>query len=517
MRKVAIGCLFGLFASIFPHQATASEMFQPEYSLNSFNAPPAGSNNMRVIITSETNAWSPSSAINTYRTVKPFNAFLAPCSEVKIQVCISSIETRLNGQDWKIAQVLSDMGHPNIEIPTGDDSGNLVSYKLSTFDGDLLKSLPPGGNPRLWESTDPALNGALIKVVADVHGFQAPNSSGLALQVKLVTNNQQPNTCLAAGGKWNTYVEGNPSGGFCDLTLRIPENLEFKVKLKFIGFEDPIKGWFTSTILSPRITFDKGELSIEGGATSHSNFVSEPIPGAQVCEIYSTLNQPTPCTFTQNNYPNGVQNILSREWASAAMPYAKYFQQKSLGEQNLWLFESTFQTPFNTTFHNSLGNCQLKKPIFGVISTDAALYSISDLKWNTGNKSFDYSVYSTHLNSSGAVNKGFFSLQVDRSVANCLWNTELTSAKAELSITYEDGSSDMVAATIGKDDEWVSFEASGFHYSAPHFNASIKTNSQSQSTVQPSVRINITCSNGKLFKKVSGSNPKCPKGYKIKK
>jgi hypothetical protein len=509
--------------SLIPFASGAPQL-ETEYSLNYLNAPQSIKDHVRYIFSTESNAWSYASAINPYRKNKNFDALLPPCNEIKIQVCISSVETRNGGEAWKTAEVLPDAGHRINEIPTFNDSGLPVSYKYSTFDGDLGNFLPPGGNPRLWKSNQEVLDGALISVVADVHGAQVQNSSGLALQVKLVTNKQEPQGCLAVRGAWINNEGGKANNGFCDLTLKIPANIEFRVKIKFTDFEDPIKGWFTSTVLNPNIEYTGNTLTISGGATSHPNFVSDPIPFSDWCEVYVKKFTQYPCPYDGKfPRPQGSQSFTNREWSSGAMPYKKYFRNESLGENNLWLFESTSSTPFNTTFSNEIPNCKLSKPIFGVISTDAALYNISDLKWNAGERNFEYSIYSPHANSSGAVISGFFSLLVDRAVANCLWNTDLTTAKAVLSVSYEDGTSEIMTTSIGKNDSWISFSAAGFHYSEPRFVARLELPAKDSEAVVPpklnskKTSVTIFCAKGLTVKKVSGNKPKCPSGYKLKK
>jgi hypothetical protein len=510
---------FSLIAS-----ASGSQKLEKEYSLNNLNAPKSIKDHVRYIFSTESNAWSYASQINPHTKNKNFDALLPPCNETKIQVCIASVETKYGEGPWKTAEVLPDAGRRTNEIPTFTESGLPTSYKYSTFDGDLSKFLPPGGNPRLWKSNQEILDGAVISVVADVHGAQVQNSSGLSLQVKLVTDKQERQGCLSVSGEWINHEGGKATNGFCNLTLKIPTNLEFRVKLKFTDFEDPIKGWFTSTVLNPNIEYTGNTLTISGGATSHSNFVSEPIPFSDWCEIYVKNFPQYPCPHDGKfPRPQGSQSFTNREWSSGAMPYQKYFQEKSLGENNLWLFESTFSTPFNTTFYNEIPGCKLSKPIFGVISTDAALYNISDLKWNRQERNFEYSIFSPHLNSSGAVNSGFFSLQVDRTVADCLWKTELTTAKAVLSISYEDGTSEIATTSIGKNDSWITFSAAGFHYSRPKFTAKLDFSEKIQpanpaQVEKPKKKLNtFYCIKGKLTKKITGQKPACPTGYRLRK
>jgi hypothetical protein len=508
--------------SVIPAARGATKL-EKEFSLNYLNAPSSTKGNARIVISSETNAWSYSSYINTHTEFKNYDAFLPPCKESKIQVCIASVETRVGSGAWKLAQVTPDAGTPIGEIPTFTRTGSPASYRYSTFEGDLGNFLPPGGNPRLWKTEEDLLSGSMISVIADVHGMQLKETSGLALQIKLVTDKQDSASCSSIGGEWKRTEGTNPNSGYCNATLKIPSDLEFRVKLKFKGFHDPIKSWFTSTILNPNVDFTDDTLTISGGATSHANFVSDLIPFNEYCEIYRGIQPQYACPYTAaNSYPNGSRSFLSREWGPSAMPFERYFQQKSLGEQNLWLFESTFQAPFNTTFHNQIIGCKLQNPILGVISTDAAMYTIADLKWNQAESSFEYSIFSPHLNSSGAVNSGFFSLLVDRTVGSCLWKENLSTAKAVLSISYEDGSSEISTTTLGKNDSWVKFSAAGFHYSRPKFSAKLDLSEKISTSNKPKVgnstnkNSSIYCINGKKTVKISGSKPKCPKGYRLK-
>jgi hypothetical protein len=74
---------------------------------------------------------------------------------------------------------------------------------------------------------------------------------------------------------------------------------------------------------------------------------------------------------------------------------------------------------------------------------------------------------------------------------------------------------------INEKNGWLSLSAAGFTYSSPTI--AIKL-SQEAAAVAPTPEAKtpsraqgtktITCAKGKLKKKVSGFNPKCPSGYK---
>jgi hypothetical protein len=85
-----------------------------------------------------------------------------------------------------------------------------------------------------------------------------------------------------------------------------------------------------------------------------------------------------------------------------------------------------------------------------------------------------------------------------------------------------------VQTTFFKDDgKWIRFGAYGFTFSSPTLKIKlfeVGATDSSKSTVQEEVVIlpkkvvakSISCIKGKISKKVSGVNPKCPSGFKKK-
>jgi hypothetical protein len=62
----------------------------------------------------------------------------------------------------------------------------------------------------------------------------------------------------------------------------------------------------------------------------------------------------------------------------------------------------------------------------------------------------------------------------------------------------------IATTTMSQRNGWLYFSASGFHFSAPTIK--VKLNSEKI--------LKITCVKGKTKKLVTGTNPKCPSGYK---
>ena len=134
-------------------------------------------------------------------------------------------------------------------------------------------------------------------------------------------------------------------------------------------------------------------------------------------------------------------------------------------------------------------------------------------------------VTSTHLNADRRPNVGTFNIVMPIKLAKCLWGVDLSKAvSASISVNYPElGISEVVttASKVVGDTFYVS--AAGFHFSAPVIKMKV-TQSADERLVEPqaakpnvvSKKKTITCTKGKVTKKIAGTNPKCPTGFKKK-
>jgi hypothetical protein len=153
--------------------------------------------------------------------------------------------------------------------------------------------------------------------------------------------------------------------------------------------------------------------------------------------------------------------------------------------------------------------------------------------WNALDSTLSVQLESAHLAYDGNVNKGFYEMVFSKATATCLWGINPSvNAKAEVSISYSDGQVASIA-TVSQEykDEKLRITAANFHLSKPTISTRIleetkvsetkvvqKTEEVVQSPpVQQSVKkLSIVCVKGKLTKKITAVNPKCPAGYKKK-
>jgi hypothetical protein len=153
--------------------------------------------------------------------------------------------------------------------------------------------------------------------------------------------------------------------------------------------------------------------------------------------------------------------------------------------------------------------------------------------WNEKDSTLSVQLESAHLAYDGSANKGFYEMVFSKQTATCLWGINPSkNSRAEVSISYADGQSASIA-TVSQEfkDESLRITAANFHLSKPTIstkllNESIASETKSDSTmaitektpiVQPMImKSSITCVKGKVIKKVTAVNPKCPAGYKKK-
>ena len=160
--------------------------------------------------------------------------------------------------------------------------------------------------------------------------------------------------------------------------------------------------------------------------------------------------------------------------------------------------------------------------------------------WLPQDSALTLQVSSTHLRPDKSQNVGVFNIVMPIDLAKCLWGVDLSkAATASISASYpESGISEIVttsAKVVGKTYE---VSASGFHFSAPVIKMKVTQDAsapaapkEAQSpapTPSPAAsapakeqaaaakKSTITCTKGKVSKKVTATKPKCPTGYKKK-
>jgi len=187
-----------------------------------------------------------------------------------------------------------------------------------------------------------------------------------------------------------------------------------------------------------------------------------------------------------------------------------------------------------------------KDGITGIVTTNATQYLAGPPKFNKFEQSLEYKVAAPHLTPRGEVFYGSYDLLMRSDVARCVYNFSRAPIKATISISGDDGNQKIATELIREANGWVSLSAVGFTYSSPVIKVKLSQDVPEPVKAEPiapaaaveavptptptptpvvqqaakpatvSAKKTLTCTKGKVTKKVSGVNPKCPTGFKKK-
>jgi hypothetical protein len=161
----------------------------------------------------------------------------------------------------------------------------------------------------------------------------------------------------------------------------------------------------------------------------------------------------------------------------------------------------------NSQFANGNVCMSDKTRVVGVVTTNATALSDGIPVFAKG--MLDYKVAGLHYApDSKTLNEGTYDLIMRSDVARCLYGFTSAPVSAKISITGEAGENKVATTVVAEKDGWIKLGAYGFTFSSPTISVKL---SQAKA-----VKTTITCTKGKLVKKVTGVGPKCPAGYKKK-
>ena len=170
--------------------------------------------------------------------------------------------------------------------------------------------------------------------------------------------------------------------------------------------------------------------------------------------------------------------------------------------------------------------------LIGLVTTNAMTYDAKPPQFKDG--SLDYKVAGLHLNPDDTVFSGRYDLVMDAKVARCLYGYSDSNAplQATVEIIDADGTSKVTTSNLRESNGWLKLGVYGFSFSSPTLKvklvqgtpvvnpqtpppASTPASTPAATGVKAPMKT-ISCVKGKTIKKVTGANPKCPAGFKLK-
>ena len=194
-----------------------------------------------------------------------------------------------------------------------------------------------------------------------------------------------------------------------------------------------------------------------------------------------------------------VENI------STATPH--YWSLQSLSAQEL--------TGANKCFTNP-------QQLNGIVTTNATTYSPGPPVYNKNQGDLNYQVAAPHFAKRDVLFKGLYDLVMRANVARCVYGFSKAPIKASVSVISASGAPQVATTVVGEKDGWLYMSARNFEFSAPTVKVKLSQEAEAQTIVATPQKvapkkISIICQKGKVSKTISGSAPKCPTGYKLKK
>jgi len=322
------------------------------------------------------------------------------------------------------------------------------------------------------------------------------------------------------------YGENNDQ---CLIAHAFPENTRFKLRVQLS--KEPV-GWIHGRMIDPNV-----EISTNAGVSTvtveanpariptvfHAAKWSELPPSVQNFWTYTEKNcNQNSCGYrSSNNYgaPIGEQTtqIQALNYGNSALSMLGVY---------LPLVNDTAKVSPSTWSWRTLGTNELLTAngcftegggVKGIVTTNASAYSAGPPFFVDG--ALKYQVAAPHFNPDGTVFKGDYTLILDSKVARCLYGFSNAPISATISVVNDKGEQSVATTTVTEKNGWLRLVARNFEFSSPSISVKLSQegSASASATTSPTAKQStITCVKGKTIKKVTATNPTCPKGYKKK-
>ena len=314
--------------------------------------------------------------------------------------------------------------------------------------------------------------------------------------------------------------------GLCEAIRDFPDGYQFGLKIRSTK---KLTGWFHGRIHQPIIE------TIANGDGQDISIQALPVK-------VTALDYLAPIS----EYSQAAKDAIfsDREWGVTGDPARGIKIVAGLDQQEardvFKLFNSAFKdtSSYEHTYwsvsalgyfneNDSIQRCSDQSGnLAGIVTTNSLLYSAGPPTFNKESDSLDYQLASPHFESNGKETVGSYDLLIRADVARCIYGFSKAPVSASISIVSSDGDAKVATTVLGEKDGWLFVSAQGFGFSSP--TVRVKFTQEAPVVVTPSPTASptvvpapavapkrtIACVKGKTIKKVTGTKPICPKGYK---
>jgi hypothetical protein len=414
------------------------------------------------------------------------NSILPVCANQDQIHCVEALSFAKAGEDFIPAEFLRSA------------SGGQRFPEVASLD------FPGDGAPSIWQASNAEHSaGKKYSVVVrlsmnynhNLRKFIPRDFNATVVPVREVPGSYQPQRVSGASNNC-AFVES----GICGYPQDFP--VDTKVKLSF-RITNKVGGWFQGRLKDPVLQVSKFNensnlITVDGSPSTVARFAT-PRTKSQFTEkereFYSNSRWGT--ASSEGSGPEGGMSSYS-------FPFIEYFRDSlndtSSGVNTYW--------SLSTTSWGSGSQCLADtSKIQGIVTTNAMGYDGNAPSFVNG--FLDYKVSGFHYMPDGKTEvQGTYDLVMKSETARCLYG--FTAAPIYAAVTVISGNSSTLVGTttVSEKNGWLKLAAYGFTFSEKTIKVKI--------TQQKNQKYSISCAKGKATKKVTGTKPKCPKGFKIK-
>lgn len=451
--------------------------------------------------------------------------YLQPCSSTIKVDCIESLSYQsAGGSNWTAMQTDEKISFPATGVPRFGSSPDIIVERVTAYPEDASKGLPAGGmTPVYKDSTINPDNG--VRYLVQVRAQGSINSDGtyswrdLRFDIKPVT--------VLSYSQLNQF--GFP-------TLQLLPNFDyakaFKIKVRSKATKNLLSGWFYGRVFQPEVSYtviDNDVSAVEITGAPLTTAVAEgDLTSSEYAAIQNTSGSALP-TFSPAATVASFGATYGFVNGSGAMKVWKLLspvmKDKAASSLSVFSVRTSKNSALLTDYYPQ--GCQASQAFDGVVSTNATMYNPAPPSYDAQDGSLNFEVGSPHMDATGTVIQGVYSMVVSSTIAKCIWGSDLTKSRATVSIINDAGQSQVSTSVLKESNNFYYFHISGFTYStkkisirlAPAAAATPTPTPTAAATTTPKVTPvvkKITCVKGKVKKVISGVKPVCPKGYKLK-
>jgi hypothetical protein len=422
-------------------------------------------------------------------------------------------------------------------LSTTDKSGKVTKYintsiyKRSEFPADVARGLGEGSGTSVWvDPTEPnSGTGFAVTVSGDAGGafdakdFSLKNFAATVFAFKTVEGNyappvtrivnQQMRFDQPSGSRWDPACLWITTGK-CGLTSDYPEDTSLTLSLHLTT---NLATWVLGRLGNPKI--DVAELGAGYQRVSVSaQPILVPMIGGKV-----GISEATPeikKLWSNNVCPECQHGIWAMNAPSSSESafaivnaFKPFLNDRSMVSIPAWSISSLKEKS------PSLSKCTQVGSISGLVTTNASVYQGAPPTFD--GTSLNYKVGAMHFTDNGEIFKGLYELLMPSKTAECLYGYSSAPVSASVSITSESGENTVATTVLSEKDGWLHLSAGGFTFSNPTIKVKfakptalpVATPTPSPTPTRQILKVQW-CAKGNAKKKVTGTNPVCPKGYK---